>query len=102
MKSRCPAIADVRGIGAMQAMVFMEFMAPGREPEPATELVGQIIGACRERGLMVIPAGACGNVVRVLCPLVIGDEELEQGLCILEEEVMRLTGVLRASAVSHG
>ncbi len=88
LRDRCPMIADVRGLGAMQAMVFME----GDPPRPATKVVPDIIAGCREQGLLVIPAGTFGNIVRVLCPLVITDDELDRALGILEAETLRAAG----------
>jgi 4-aminobutyrate aminotransferase/(S)-3-amino-2-methylpropionate transaminase len=40
---------------------------------------------CFERGLVLLSCGTFGNVIRVLMPLVIGDDELERGLAIMEE-----------------
>jgi 4-aminobutyrate aminotransferase-like enzyme len=39
------------------------------------------IAACRERGVLVIPAGP--NVIRFAPPLIIEREELEQGLAVV-------------------
>ena len=39
---------------------------------------------CYERGLVTITAGTYGNVIRTLMPLVIGDDQLEEGLDVLE------------------
>jgi 4-aminobutyrate aminotransferase/(S)-3-amino-2-methylpropionate transaminase len=68
----------VRGLGAMQAIEFAERSA---------ELTTRVTGAARERGLILLSCGTYGNVVRILVPLVISDEELERGLDILEEAV---------------
>ena len=62
-------IDDVRGLGAMMAMELSE-----KAPE--------IVDAARERGLLLLLAGH-RNVVRILVPLVIGDDELDEGLGIL-------------------
>jgi len=37
-------------------------------------------------------AGLYGNVIRILCPLVITDEQLEEGLDVLEEVVKEVVG----------
>jgi 4-aminobutyrate aminotransferase/(S)-3-amino-2-methylpropionate transaminase len=86
LRARCPLVGDVRGLGAMVAMELVEGGDPTR---PATERTAKILAACVERGLLVISAGPHANVIRVLSPLVIPDEELERGLGILEEEVLR-------------
>ncbi|MEM7308081.1 MAG: aspartate aminotransferase family protein [Planctomycetota bacterium] len=89
LQERCDRIGDVRGLGAMCAMEFVH----DRDPHaPDGDVVKDVIAGCFERGLLVIPAGAHGNVIRILAPLVLTDEELERGLDILEDEVLRATG----------
>jgi 4-aminobutyrate aminotransferase/(S)-3-amino-2-methylpropionate transaminase len=88
LQKRCPAIGEVRGLGAMIAMEFVEGGDPNK---PLGDLVKQIVANCVQRGLIVLPAGSAGNIIRMLCPLVITDEQLDRGLGILEEEVLRLT-----------
>ncbi len=50
---------------------------------PATRRA-RITAAARERGLVLLSCGIYGNVIRILAPLTIADDELEQGLDILE------------------
>lgn len=85
LRGRVSCIADVRGLGAM---VAMEFSDPAAPHMPGASLVQDIIARCREDGLLVIAAGIDGNVIRVLAPLVISDEELGKGLDILENAVL--------------
>jgi len=74
LKRRHPdRIGDVRGRGAMMAMEFK--YPPGGEPPTKP-----IIAAARERGLLLLSAGAKGCVLRVLVPLVISDADLAEGL----------------------
>ncbi len=89
LQERCALIGDVRGLGAMCAM---EFVHDGNPHHPATALVKEIIRGALARGLLLISAGSYSNIIRVLAPLVISDAELERGLDILEEEVLRATG----------
>ncbi|HUG05824.1 MAG TPA: aspartate aminotransferase family protein [Candidatus Limnocylindria bacterium] len=84
LRDRCPALADVRGLGAM---VGAEFIADGA---PAGAQVGEVLKAALERGVLAISAGTHGNVIRVLSPLVIADAELDRGLDILSEEILRV------------
>jgi 4-aminobutyrate aminotransferase/(S)-3-amino-2-methylpropionate transaminase len=88
LQEKCTAIGDVRGIGAMQAM---EFVFDGDPGKPDGELCSEIIARCAERGLILITAGTFKNVIRILTPLVITDEQLDTGLGIIEEVVMELT-----------
>ncbi|TDL74040.1 4-aminobutyrate--2-oxoglutarate transaminase [Rhodococcus qingshengii] len=76
------SIGDVRGLGAMCAM---EIVKDRHSKTPDKEAVGKIVKVAGERGLMLLSAGLYGNVIRLLMPLTITDEQLEEGLQILEE-----------------
>ena len=52
--------------------------------EPADAETKDIAHYCYEHGLITITAGTYNNVMRVLMPLVISDEQLEEGLSVLE------------------
>jgi 4-aminobutyrate aminotransferase/(S)-3-amino-2-methylpropionate transaminase len=78
---RWPLIGDVRGIGAMRAM---EFVRSPESREPAKEETEQVLKYCYEHGVILISAGTYGNVVRVLVPLVVTDEQFDEGLNVLE------------------
>ncbi|TMN21478.1 4-aminobutyrate--2-oxoglutarate transaminase [Lentibacillus cibarius] len=84
MYDRFDVIGDYRGLGAMCAL---EFVKDRDSKEPAKELTGQVLKEARSRGLIALKAGVHDNVVRLLMPLVITDEQLEEGLTILEEAV---------------
>ncbi|EWM17766.1 4-aminobutyrate--2-oxoglutarate transaminase [Kutzneria sp. 744] len=78
-----PAVGDVRGRGAMLAV---ELVKPGTlEPDP--ELTGRIAKACHARGVVVLTAGTHGNVLRLLPPLVIPADVLNDGLDVLAEAI---------------
>jgi 4-aminobutyrate aminotransferase len=73
-----PEIGDVRGLGPMLAFELAE-----RSPDRA----GAIVAAAFERGLLLLACGIYGNVIRLLPPLTISDDELEEGFGLLEESV---------------
>lgn len=81
---RCDMIGDVRGLGAMIGVEFCHDRDPGR---PAKEIVDFITTTCREQGVLVIAASRTGNVVRILSPLVISDEDLERALQTIEAAI---------------
>ena len=85
LRSRCPLLADVRGLGAM---IGAEFCFDGDPARPATEFVGRVTATCREHGLLILPAGTHGNVLRFLAPLVIDDAQLDRGLQILSDAIL--------------
>jgi 5-aminovalerate/4-aminobutyrate aminotransferase len=53
-------------------------------PEQTGEETTRITREAREQGLLLLSCGIYGNVIRILVPFTIGDEELERGLDILE------------------
>ncbi|MCF8243612.1 MAG: aspartate aminotransferase family protein [Saprospiraceae bacterium] len=88
MKSRYPSIGDVRGLGAMMAM---EFVKNGDPLQPDGDLCIRIMEGCLKNGLIIINAGTYKNILRLLSPLVITNEQLHKGLDILETEIQRAT-----------
>jgi 4-aminobutyrate aminotransferase/(S)-3-amino-2-methylpropionate transaminase len=74
-------IAEVRGRGAMMAI---ELVLPGTL-EPAPDLAKAVAAHCHSRGVVILVCGTFGNVVRLLPPLVIGEDLLLEGLDILTE-----------------
>jgi 4-aminobutyrate aminotransferase/(S)-3-amino-2-methylpropionate transaminase len=81
LQERYPVIGEVRGLGAMCAV---EFTDP-ETGEPAKELVARILKGCFEKGVVLLSAGVHSNIIRFLCPLVITDEQLQEGLDIMAE-----------------
>jgi 4-aminobutyrate aminotransferase / (S)-3-amino-2-methylpropionate transaminase / 5-aminovalerate transaminase len=72
-------VGHLRGRGAM---VAVELVGPHRTPDPVT--TQQVAARCHQQGLLVLTAGTYGNVIRLLPPLVISDQLLDDGLGILE------------------
>jgi 4-aminobutyrate aminotransferase-like enzyme len=76
---------EVRGIGPMLAL---ELVADRESKEPAAAIAKRTTEAARERGLILLSCGTHGNVIRILVPLVIDDDDLARGLEILEESLV--------------
>ncbi|EME50886.1 4-aminobutyrate--2-oxoglutarate transaminase [Amycolatopsis decaplanina] len=76
-------IGDVRGRGAMLAA---EFVKPGTT-EPDADLTKRVAQACHQAGVVVLTCGTYGNVVRLLPPLSLTTELLDEGLSVLEHAV---------------
>ena len=87
-QARYPNIGDVRGLGAMTAI---EFIQGGADRSPNTEIPLKVVNEGYQRGLLLIRAGLYSNCVRVLVPLTISDEELEEGLGVLHASVVAAT-----------
>ena len=85
-----PIIYDVRGLGAM---VGIEFINPSTE-QPAKEFVAALTKKCYENGLIILSAGVHSNVLRFLTPINMLDEELDEGLTILKDSIQQVVGQL--------
>jgi 4-aminobutyrate aminotransferase/(S)-3-amino-2-methylpropionate transaminase len=86
LQKEVPAIAEIRGLGAM---VAVEFLDP-ESKQPMKEFVAKVTKACYESGVIILSAGVHGNVLRFLTPLVITDEQLREGLDIMGEVITSL------------
>jgi 4-aminobutyrate aminotransferase/(S)-3-amino-2-methylpropionate transaminase len=75
LKKRHREIGDVRGLGAMLGMEFVD--EPGQSK---STYVKRIIEEARKRGLLLLAAGPKSNVIRILVPLVISDADLTAAL----------------------
>jgi 4-aminobutyrate aminotransferase/(S)-3-amino-2-methylpropionate transaminase len=86
---RIEPVGEVRGLGPMQAIELVE---DRQTKEPAARLAAETTAAARDRGLVLLSCGLYGNVIRILVPLVIADEDLARGLEILEEALVDAGG----------
>jgi 4-aminobutyrate aminotransferase/(S)-3-amino-2-methylpropionate transaminase len=86
---RWPVVGDVRGLGGMQAI---ELVKSQETKTPATEETKQITQYCYEHGLITITAGSYSNVIRVLVPLVATNEQMDEGLDVLESGLAAVCG----------
>jgi 4-aminobutyrate aminotransferase len=75
LDAMAPDGSEVRGIGPMIAIEL---------PERTGDETNRITREAREQGLLLLSCGIYGNVIRILVPFTIGDEELDKGLDILE------------------
>jgi 4-aminobutyrate aminotransferase/(S)-3-amino-2-methylpropionate transaminase len=87
-KERFERIGDVRGLGPMRGLELVKDRA-SREPDKAATLALQ--RHCYEHGLVVLTAGTYGNVLRLLIPLVLDDEQLDEGLGVVEDGLRKLS-----------
>lgn len=81
MQEKYSLIGDIRSLGAM---IGIELVKDRETKEPAKEETAQITQACLSQGLIIISAGVYGNIIRMLMPLVITDEQLEKALNVLD------------------
>ena len=88
-KEKYKVIGDVRGIGAMR---LVEFVKDRDSKEPDADATLEIIKDAVAHGLIMIRAGLFSNCIRLLPPIVITDEQLIEGLQVLEDAIARAQG----------
>lgn len=81
-----PMIGEVRGRGLM---VGTEFTSEDGSPDGAT--AAAVRRECEKRGLLMLPCGAFGQVVRWLPPLVVSMQQVDQAIAIFDEAVTAAT-----------
>jgi 4-aminobutyrate aminotransferase/(S)-3-amino-2-methylpropionate transaminase len=86
---RFSIIGDMRGIGAMRAL---ELVRDRGTKEAAKEEAAMLLKYCHDRGLIIISAGTLGNVIRLHLPLVASDDQLREGLSIIESALIAHCG----------
>ncbi len=84
LQQRFSFIGDVRGLGGM---IAMELVKDPTTKEPDAQKTGAILAAAHQRGLILIRAGMLDNVIRILVPFCITDEQLQYALNALDEAV---------------
>lgn len=88
-KEKYTCIGDVRGLGAMQ---LVEFVKDRNTKEPAMETAMAVIKEATGNGLILIRAGLFSNCIRLLPPIAITNEQLQEGLQVLESAIAKANG----------
>jgi 4-aminobutyrate aminotransferase/(S)-3-amino-2-methylpropionate transaminase len=78
LAARHDGVGEVRGLGPMLALELAE---------QSPELAQRVTAEAFDRGLLLLSCGLYGNVIRLLPPLTVSDDELERGLTLLEESL---------------
>ncbi len=89
-----PFIGDVRGLGAMQAIEFVD-----RDGAPWAAPAKKLAQHCLRSGVLVLTAGTYDNVIRLLMPLVISDEQFSEALEVMERNLNAVAAELGEMAV---
>jgi 4-aminobutyrate aminotransferase/(S)-3-amino-2-methylpropionate transaminase len=90
-----PFIADVRGVGAMQAL---EFAHPDGSPNAAA--AKKLAQHCLQKGVLILTAGTYDNVIRLLMPLTISEEDFAEALAVTEEGLSAIAPAINEIAVA--
>ena len=76
-------VGEVRGRGAMMAIELVK----GECKTPNADLVKTVVDEALKQGVMFLTCGTYGNVIRLLPPLVISEELLDDALTVLETAI---------------
>ena len=85
-KEKYEVVGDCRGVGAMMGVEFVKTKA-GKEAN--AEIVMAIVNEATQQGLLLEAAGTYNNVIRFLCPLCVTDAQLDIGLKIFEDALIK-------------
>lgn len=85
-KKAYPLIGDVRGLGGMR---LVEFVKDRRTQEPDPDLTLEILRDAVAHGILLIRAGLYSNCIRLLPPFAITNDQLKEGLAVLEGAIGR-------------
>jgi len=88
MKKKYTIIGDIRGLGAM---IGMELVKDPVAKEPAKKECSAVVQECLRNGLIMPSAGIYGNVLRMLVTLAITDDQLNEGLDVLDAALAKVT-----------
>ena len=80
-------IGEVRGSGAM---IALELVAGPDDRTPNPAATAAVSAACHRAGVLTLTAGTWGNVLRLLPPMVISDDLLDDALSVLEKAFAEL------------
>jgi 4-aminobutyrate aminotransferase len=84
LQAESPIVGDVRGVGLM---IAVEFVRPGSK-EPNPEAVRRVLQRALEDGLLLYPCGHWTQTIRLIPPLTINREQVEEGLEIFRRAVL--------------
>jgi 4-aminobutyrate aminotransferase / (S)-3-amino-2-methylpropionate transaminase / 5-aminovalerate transaminase len=89
LAERLGIVGEVRGLGPM---VGLELVTDKKSKEPAKQAAAAVVKRCIDNGVLILKAGTYDNVVRLLAPLVITEEDLSKGLDVLVEALEEADG----------
>jgi len=86
LQKKHSVIGDVRGIGAMLAIEFVN----QKTGKPAPDVAKAVQSHALNSGVLILTAGTFGNVLRFLPPVVITDEQLLEAVAVIDEALASL------------
>lgn len=86
MQARHPVIKDVRGVGLMIGIELRD----SKTGIPDGEIVMKVLDKCLDKGVLFYLCGNVGEVIRMIPPLTVTKEQIDDGLAMLEEALTEL------------
>ena len=86
LQKKYPVLGDIRGLGLMMAV---EFINPA-DKSPNADALNKVKGYCLDHGMLTLSCGVYGNGFRFATPLNIQKEDLDKGLAIFEDALKAL------------
>ncbi|WP_308911542.1 4-aminobutyrate--2-oxoglutarate transaminase [Pseudokordiimonas caeni] len=87
-------IGDVRGLGAMVAFELVTEKG-GNVPNPAA--TSALVAKALSHGLIILSCGYWANTIRLLAPITVPDDQLEEGLDMLEKALVDVAAAAKAA-----
>jgi 4-aminobutyrate aminotransferase / (S)-3-amino-2-methylpropionate transaminase / 5-aminovalerate transaminase len=78
-------VGEIRGLGSM---IGVEMVKDRESRAPDPDYIGRLMTETQRRGLITVSCGVYHNVLRHLMPLVITDEQLDEGLDVLADSAI--------------
>lgn len=85
LQAESSIVGDVRGVGLM---IAVEFVKPGTDKAPYTAAVRRILDRALAGGLLLYPCGRWAQTIRLIPPLTITRQQVDEGLAIFREAVL--------------
>ena len=98
LKRKHPVIGDVRSIGLM---IGIEIVQP-HTGEPNGEGVMNILNRCLQKGVLFYLCGNQGEVIRMIPPLIVTKEQIDEGLSMLDEALTEYEAEIGVHSFASG
>jgi len=89
LQAKHTVIGDVRGMGLMLALEFVQDRVSKR---PATELTARLLDETKARGLIVGKGGLYSNIFRISPPMIVTETDVDEAARILDESLTAVGG----------
>jgi 4-aminobutyrate aminotransferase len=84
--ARHPSVGDVRGLGCMLGLEFVDRTAPDPRA-PDAGMVRRVVAEALDRKLILLTCGSFGQVVRLIPPLVTTTAEVDQAIEVIDAAI---------------